>query len=75
MTKLIAGNWKMFKGPVETLAFFDGFEAPDGVDGRVDLLQRRGVDRPELGHLGLRLRDRLAGGGGYGAAAAGPRGG
>jgi stage V sporulation protein SpoVS len=22
----------MFKGPVETLAFFDGFEAPDGVD-------------------------------------------
>ena len=32
MTKLIAGNWKMFKGPVETLAFFDGFEAPDGVD-------------------------------------------
>ena len=29
---LIAGNWKMFKGPVETLAFFDGFEAPDGVD-------------------------------------------
>ena len=32
MTKLIAGNWKMFKGPVETLAFFDGFEAPEGVD-------------------------------------------
>ncbi len=32
MTKLIAGNWKMFKGPIETLAFFDGFEAPDGVD-------------------------------------------
>jgi triosephosphate isomerase len=32
MTKLIAGNWKMFKGPVEALAFFDGFEAPDGVD-------------------------------------------
>ena len=29
---LIAGNWKMFKGPTETLAFFDGFEAPDGVD-------------------------------------------
>ena len=22
----------MFKGPTETLAFFDGFEAPDGVD-------------------------------------------
>ena len=32
MTKLIAANWKMFKGPAETLAFFDGFEAPDGVD-------------------------------------------
>jgi triosephosphate isomerase len=32
MTKLIAGNWKMFKGPAETLAFFDRFEAPDGVD-------------------------------------------
>jgi triosephosphate isomerase len=32
MTKLIAGNWKMFKGPVETLAFFDAFEAPTGVD-------------------------------------------
>ena len=31
-SKLIAGNWKMFKGPTETLAFFDGFEAPDGVD-------------------------------------------
>ncbi len=32
MSKLIAGNWKMFKGPTETFAFFDGFEAPDGVD-------------------------------------------
>ena len=32
MIKLIAGNWKMFKGPVDTLAFFDSFEAPDGVD-------------------------------------------
>jgi triosephosphate isomerase (TIM) len=32
MTKLIAGNWKMFKGPVDTLAFFDAFEAPAGVD-------------------------------------------
>ena len=32
MTKLIAGNWKMFKGPAETLTFFDAFEAPDGVD-------------------------------------------
>jgi triosephosphate isomerase len=30
--KLIAGNWKMHKGPAETLAFFDRFEAPDGVD-------------------------------------------
>jgi triosephosphate isomerase len=32
MRKLIAGNWKMYKGPAETLAFFDSFEAPDGVD-------------------------------------------
>ena len=32
MSKLIAGNWKMFKGPLDTLAFFDAFEAPDGVD-------------------------------------------
>jgi triosephosphate isomerase len=32
MRKLIAGNWKMFKGPIDTLAFFDAFEAPDGVD-------------------------------------------
>ena len=31
-SKLIAGNWKMFKGPTDTLAFFDGFTAPDGVD-------------------------------------------
>ena len=30
--KLIAGNWKMHKGPAETLAFFDRFEAPNGVD-------------------------------------------
>ncbi|MSO95432.1 MAG: triose-phosphate isomerase [Thermoleophilia bacterium] len=29
---LIAGNWKMFKGPAETLAFFDAFDAPEGVD-------------------------------------------
>ncbi|MGH3071539.1 MAG: triose-phosphate isomerase [Gaiellaceae bacterium] len=29
---LIAGNWKMFKGPGETLAFFESFEAPAGVD-------------------------------------------
>jgi triosephosphate isomerase (TIM) len=29
---LIAGNWKMFKGPSETLAFFEGFESPPGVD-------------------------------------------
>ncbi len=29
---LIAGNWKMFKGPVETRAFLESFEAPDGVD-------------------------------------------
>jgi triosephosphate isomerase (TIM) len=32
MTKLVAGNWKMFKGPEATLAFFDRFEAPDGVE-------------------------------------------
>ena len=29
---LIAGNWKMFKGPGETLAFFDGFDPPEGID-------------------------------------------
>jgi len=29
---LIAGNWKMFKGPAEARGFFDGFEPPDGVD-------------------------------------------
>ncbi len=29
---LIAGNWKMFKGPAETLEFFDRFEAPDDVE-------------------------------------------
>jgi triosephosphate isomerase (TIM) len=29
---LIAGNWKMFKGPVETRAFLDAFEPPQGVD-------------------------------------------
>jgi triosephosphate isomerase (TIM) len=29
---LIAGNWKMFKGPNETREFFAAFEPPDGVD-------------------------------------------
>ncbi len=29
---LVAGNWKMFKGPTETAAFFAAFEAPAGVD-------------------------------------------
>ena len=29
---LIAGNWKMFKGPSETRAFAEAFEPPDGVD-------------------------------------------
>ena len=29
---LIAGNWKMFKGPGEARAFLEGFEAPPGVD-------------------------------------------
>ncbi len=29
---LIAGNWKMFKGPAEARGFFDAFEPPEGVD-------------------------------------------
>jgi len=29
---LIAGNWKMFKGPAETRAFAASFSAPEGVD-------------------------------------------
>jgi triosephosphate isomerase (TIM) len=29
---LIAGNWKMFKGPGETEAFLGGFDAPVGVE-------------------------------------------
>jgi len=29
---LIAGNWKMFKGPAEAWAFADAFDPPDGVD-------------------------------------------
>jgi triosephosphate isomerase len=29
---LIAGNWKMFKGPADTRAFAAAFEPPDGVD-------------------------------------------
>ena len=29
---LIAGNWKMFKGPDETRAFLDVFDPPAGVD-------------------------------------------
>jgi triosephosphate isomerase len=29
---MIAGNWKMFKGPAEARAFFDRFEPPRGVD-------------------------------------------
>jgi triosephosphate isomerase len=29
---LVAGNWKMFKGPRETAVFLDAFEPPDGVD-------------------------------------------
>jgi triosephosphate isomerase (TIM) len=29
---LIAGNWKMFKGPAETRAFLEAFRAPSGVD-------------------------------------------
>jgi triosephosphate isomerase len=30
--KLVAGNWKMFKGTSETLAFIDAFEPPAGVE-------------------------------------------
>jgi len=30
--KLIAGNWKMFKGPRETREFCEAFSAPEGVD-------------------------------------------
>jgi triosephosphate isomerase (TIM) len=29
---LIAGNWKMFKGPAETRVFLEAFRAPSGVD-------------------------------------------
>jgi triosephosphate isomerase len=29
---LVAGNWKMFKGPAETSAFLDVFRPPQGVD-------------------------------------------
>jgi len=29
---LVAGNWKMFKGPQETVEFLDAFEPPKGVD-------------------------------------------
>ena len=29
---LIAGNWKMFKGPAETRRFFEAFTEPDDVD-------------------------------------------
>ena len=30
--KLVAGNWKMFKGPAETVAFLDELEPPTGVE-------------------------------------------
>jgi triosephosphate isomerase (TIM) len=29
---LVAGNWKMFKGAAETVAFLDAFDPPAGVD-------------------------------------------
>jgi triosephosphate isomerase (TIM) len=29
---LVAGNWKMFKGPRESVAFLEAFEPPSGVD-------------------------------------------
>jgi triosephosphate isomerase len=32
VTKLVAANWKMFKGPAETREFLAGFEQPEGVD-------------------------------------------
>ena len=32
---LVAGNWKMFKGPAETRAFAAAFSAPDGVEAVV----------------------------------------
>jgi triosephosphate isomerase len=32
---LVAGNWKMFKGPAETIAFLDAFTPPRGVDAIV----------------------------------------
>ena len=30
--KLVAANWKMFKGPEETSGFLDDFDPPEGVD-------------------------------------------
>ncbi len=30
--KLVAGNWKMHKGPAQTLAFLERFAAPEGVE-------------------------------------------
>ena len=30
--KLVAANWKMFKGPEDTRRFLDDFDPPDGVD-------------------------------------------
>ncbi|HEX6723926.1 MAG TPA: triose-phosphate isomerase [Gaiella sp.] len=32
---LVAGNWKMFKGPAETVEFLDAFAAPAGVEAVV----------------------------------------
>jgi triosephosphate isomerase len=32
---LIAGNWKMFKGPAQTRAFAEAFSPPEGVDAVV----------------------------------------
>jgi len=29
---LVAGNWKMFKGPAETVGFLEAFEPPSGVE-------------------------------------------
>jgi triosephosphate isomerase len=54
-TSLMAGNWKMHKGPEEAVAFFNGFvEAIDGVENREVLICPPFVD---LYVMGRKLRD------------------
>lgn len=54
-TPLMAGNWKMHKGPEEAVAFLDGFvEAIDGVENREVLICPPFVD---LYVMGRKLRD------------------